>query len=81
MTTLVGQVEAFQPGVDDWEQYTERLGQYFAANGIEDEAKKLAVFLTVVEAKTYTLLAPEKPATKSYTELVEVLKTNLNQSQ
>ena len=81
MATLIGQVEAFQPGVDDWEQYTERLGQYFAANGIEDDDKKLAVFLTVVGAKTYTLLsdllAPEKPATKSYIELVEVLKTHL----
>ena len=45
MVTLIGQVEAFQPGVDDWEQYTERLGQYFAANGIEDDDKKFCKLL------------------------------------
>ncbi len=81
MASLIGQVEAFQPGVQDWEQYTERLEQYFVANGIADDAKKLAVFLTVVGAKTYALLsdllAPAKPSTKSYTELKEVLKAHL----
>ena len=41
-TTIIGQVEAFQPGVDDWEQYTERLEQYFVANDIVDADKKLA---------------------------------------
>ena len=67
-TNTIGQVEPFQQGVDDWEQYTERLEQYFIANGIEGDNKKLAVFLTVVGAKTYALLsnlvAPSKPATK-----------------
>lgn len=80
-TTVIGQVEAFQPEQDDWEQYTERLEQYFVANGITEGAKKLAVFLTVIGVKAYALLsdllAPDKPATKSYTELVEVLKTHL----
>ena len=81
MATLIGQVEAFQLGVGDWELYTERLEQYFVANGITEEAKKLAVFLTVIGSKTYALLsdllAPVKPATKSYTELLEVLKNHL----
>ena len=67
--------------MDDWEQYTERLDQYFAANGIEDGAKKLAVFLAAVGAKMYALLSNllvlEKPAIKSYTKLMEVLKTHL----
>ena len=79
-TTIIGQVEAFQSGVDDWEQYTERLEQYFVANDIVDAGKKLAVFLTVVGTKTYALLsdllAPDKPATKSYKELVGVLKAH-----
>lgn len=42
----------------DWEQFTERLEQYFVAHG-ED---------------VRDLLAPVKPATKSYLDLVEVLK-------
>ena len=65
-STVIGQVEPFQLGTEDWEQYTERLKQFFLANGIDDDGKKLAVFLTVVGAKTYALLsnlvAPTKPA-------------------
>ena len=57
MTNLIGQVEAFQSGIDDWEQYTERLEQYFVANKVVDEAQQLAVFITVVGSKTYALLA------------------------
>ncbi len=58
--------------------YTERLEQYFIANGITDDAKKRAVFITV---RTYALLsdlvAPEKPTNKAYDQLVEVLKNHL----
>lgn len=51
----IGHVEHFQPGVDDWEQYEERLQQYFVANGINDEDKKWAILLTVVGSMTYGL--------------------------
>ena len=81
MTNLIGQVEAFQPGIDDWEQYTERLEQYFVANKVVDEAQQLAVSITVVGSKTYALLSdllvPVKPADKSYKELKDVLKAHL----
>ena len=77
---MIGTVDAFQVGVNHWEQYAERLDQYFAANNIADE-KKLAVFLTVIGAKTYVLLsdllAPAKPATKTNDELVAALKGHL----
>ena len=77
----IGKVEPFQLGVDDWEQYTERLEQYFVANAVEDADKKRAVLLTVVGKETYSLLsnlvAPAKPASKSYGELVAVLKAHL----
>ena len=77
---LIGQVEPFQLGVEDWDQYTERLEQYFVCNGIEDD-KKTAVLLTMVGAKTYSLMsdlvAPAKPATKSYADLVAVVKGHL----
>ena len=81
MAAIIGQIEAFRSESDDWEQYTERLEQYFLANSIDGDARKLAVLLTVIGSKTYALLsdllAPEKPATKSYAELVEVLKVHL----
>ena len=77
----IGKVETFQLGVDDWEQYTERLEQYFVAHAVEDADKKRAVLLTVVGKETYSLLsnlvAPAKPASKSYGELVAVLKAHL----
>lgn len=57
VTTTIGQVETFQPGVDDWEHYTEILQQYFIANDIVDDSKKLAVFLTIIGTKTYALLS------------------------
>ena len=54
---MIGHVDAFQIGADDWEQYTERLEQYLVANGINDAGKKLAVFVTVIGSKAYSLLS------------------------
>ena len=81
MAAIIGRVEPFQSGVDDWEQYAERLEQYFAANAITDGEKKRAVFLTVIGKETYSLLsnllAPDKPATKPYEELVTTVKNHV----
>ena len=80
-SALIGHVEHFQLGADDWEQYTERLQQYFIANGISDDSKKLATFLTVIGPSAYALLsnlvAPEKPASKTYDELVATMKSHV----
>ena len=60
-------IDPFDPDIDDWSAYTERLEQFFVANDTAD-GKKRAVLLTVIGTKAYTLLrnilAPEKPATK-----------------
>ena len=40
-------VEQFDLQNDEWEEYTERLKQFFVANGITDQAK-VTVFLTVL---------------------------------
>ena len=42
----LGQLEPFDPQVDDWVMYTERTEQFFVANGIIDDAKKVSVLLT-----------------------------------
>ena len=56
-----------------WKEYN----YYIEANGVED-AKKVAVLLTVMGSKSYgllrNLLAPGKPHEKTYDELVETLK-------
>ena len=49
---------------------------FFTANAIADD-KKVAVFLTVIGSKTYSLVrslvAPELPKDKSFDDLVAVL--------
>ena len=74
----MGRIEEFVEEKEEWTQYVERLEHYFAANEIEDAAKKRAIFLTVIGPTAYKLLrslvAPEKPGDKSYDELKAVLK-------
>ena len=57
------------------ECYTERLTAWLVVNGVTDEHKS-SVFLAVIGATTYkllkSLLAPEKPNTKTFDELVNV---------
>ena len=60
--------------------YIERVEFYFIANGIEDPEKKRAVLLTVSGRATYKLVrnlsAPNKPAKKSYDEVVALVKSH-----
>ena len=67
---------------DDWPTYVERLEQYLSANNVTEEKKKVAVMVTVMGAKAYSLLrnlvAPDKPADKNFSELVKTLKDHLH---
>lgn len=79
----IGSVSEFTIG-DDWEEYCERLEQYFIANNIKDtdtEQRRRAVFLSVIGGKTYgllkTLLAPQKPTDKRYEDLRKILQDHL----
>ena len=80
-TSVLGQVEQFELGSDDWVLYTERLDQFFLANEITNDTKKVAVLLTAIGPKAYSLLrnllAPVNPATKEYEELIDVMKDHL----
>ena len=77
MAVAFGKVSAFNPSQDEWPLYVERLGHVFVTNGITEEPKKQAIFLSVIGASNYKLLsslvAPAKPGEKEYTELVEKL--------
>ena len=74
VTHMFGSIDAFAVHVGDWNEYVERLEQYFIANDIEDDKKKTAIFLTIIGAETYSLLrnllAPRKLSTQSFTDLV-----------
>ena len=72
-----GHIQEFQPDSDSITAYIERMNLFFVANDVPNE-KKVAVFLSVIGGKTYTLLrsllSPQLPQSKSYSELVDSLK-------
>lgn len=75
-----GTIGDFQPGVKDWVLYTERLEQYFTANGIATDAaeQRRAILLSVCGPATYQLIrnlvAPAKPTDKTFAQLVALVK-------
>ncbi len=81
-TPVVGTLGSFDSTVETWEQYAERMGHFFAANDITDGGRQRSILLSEVGPVTYTiissLLSPEKPGAKSFSELVELLKTHFN---
>ena len=72
----LGTMDPFDPDTDSWPAYSERLGQFFVPNDIAD-GKKVAVLLTVIGTKGYTLfrniMVPKKLASKEYDALIEAL--------
>ena len=83
MATRQGTFSEFDNGQEDWTSYTERLQQYFSANEIEAGDKQRVVLLSCCETpQTYQLvrnsLAPEKPADKTYVEIVQLVKDHLD---
>ena len=73
----IGSLAEFNPDSEKIETYLERVQLFFNANGVE-EAKQVAVLLTVIGSNTYkllsSLLAPTKPWEKSFTELAQTLR-------
>ena len=67
----------------DMKSYTERVAQFFVANQIAND-RKVPVLLAIMEGKTYGLLRnltmPDNPSTKSYDEIVKLLKDHFPQS-
>ncbi|KAL5479657.1 hypothetical protein EMCRGX_G023208 [Ephydatia muelleri] len=73
---LLGTVGPFDPAVDDWVVYCERLEQFFQANGVATAEKQRAVLLSVCGSSTYLLIrnlvSPEMPTDKTYVQLVKM---------
>ncbi|KAL5477033.1 hypothetical protein EMCRGX_G023772 [Ephydatia muelleri] len=61
-----------------WTCYCERLEQFVGVNGIDNADKKRAVLLSSCGSAVYqvirNLVAPEKPADKSFSELVKLVR-------
>lgn len=77
-----GKLTAFDPDLEDWELYVERLGHYFKANAITEPEKKSSILLSVCGPKTYklirNLLAPVKPGAQTFEELTNLVKNHQN---
>ena len=76
-----GSIGEFNPAREDWVSYSERLIQYFVANGIsEDGPTRQAILLSSCGADTYQLIcnlvAPKKPTEESFTDIVSLVKAH-----
>ena len=71
-----GRMENFDPKLEEWSTYVERLEMFFVGNNVPNE-KKAASFLTLIGGKMYALLksltTPTKPTELSFTEIVVML--------
>lgn len=77
-----GTIGEFVEGDEDWTEYEERLGHFFADNGIAEETKKRSILLSVCGAKTCKLVRNlatlKKPGEIEYTELVKLVGNHHN---
>ena len=80
MAAMIGGIGEYDSSVETWSSYIERFELFVECNGIEQN-KKVSTFLTVVGVKTYSLLrdlcTPDKPSTKSFNALVELIQKHL----
>src|SRR5436190_10390393 len=78
--TWFGSPEPFNEGQTTWDSYVERLEQFFTINDVSDD-KKNSFLLMFIGQKCYDILRdicqPDKPASKSYNQLIELMKNHL----
>ena len=76
-----GTMGTFDPTLEDWSSYTERLQQYFTANDVAED-KQEAILLSGCGVATYRLIknltAPEKPTDKTFAQLVQLVGEHHN---
>lgn len=78
---LIGKIDPFDETIEPWESYVERFEQYFTVNEI-DPGKKVPSLLCLIGGRLYSLLRdltfPDKPAEKTYQDLVTLLNSHLS---
>ncbi|XP_026328081.1 uncharacterized protein LOC113233521, partial [Hyposmocoma kahamanoa] len=76
----LGKIEAFDVTKDNWNLYIDRLEQYFLVNDVKD-TMKVPTLITVIGSEAYELMdnlcTPVKLSTKKYSELVELMRKQL----
>lgn len=78
---LIGKIDPSDETIEPWESYVERFEQYFTVNEI-DPGKKVPSLLCLIGGRLYSLLQdltfPDKPAEKTYQDLVTLLNSHLS---
>ena len=81
MAAPIGSVSEFDNSKETWSTYIERLESFFNVNDIAQE-KKSDFLVSVMGSETYGLLknlmAPTKPSTKPFSDLVKTLGDHLD---
>ena len=76
-----GAVGQFNEDAEEWPAYCERLMHYFTANDVKTDEKRRAILLSVCGAHIYqlvrSLVSPEKPADKTFEEIVKLVRDHL----
>jgi hypothetical protein len=74
---IIGKLSEFDPDVESFENFSERLENCFTVNAIQNKDKK-AYFISLLGPKMYAALknlwVPEVPKDKSFDDLVKILK-------
>ena len=77
MAFPIGRIQEYYEETKSITAYLECLQLFIMANAVDND-KKVAVLLSVIGSKTYSLLRnllePEKPSSKTYDELEGILK-------
>lgn len=80
----IGKKDAFDETNDDWNAYVKRVEQYFIANEI-NEAKQVALMLSLMGNKTYRILqnlsAPAKQYDLSYCGNTTLIAREINSKE
>ena len=75
--SIVGAVGSFDLSTTQWVSYIEQIEEFFLANGIKEDRKKVAILISTVGSQIYELIkdlcSPDKPNSKVYEELVTCL--------
>lgn len=78
---IIGAIESFAVGVDDFETYLERMEQLISLNQINDDKMKAAFFISCAGGDIYKLfksiVAPEKTTSFTYEQMTSKLMINL----
>lgn len=77
-----GKAEAYDPDLETYDMYRERLEHYFLANDISQERKKISIMMSVMGAKQYarlkSLVAPRKVMDLTLVEIDEAQRQHYN---